>query len=206
MDEAALRLPDCLSPPALYIYLSLPEGVRSNCTQTVAALRKFWSAHPVFQILMIWMKVMVFQRKSRDVIPWKYSIPKSALLLHPLQMVILNDLIGWQNICCGKVCLLMLVLGLTNVMMIPSFLLIFIYSVGDCWMIHRRMTLWDLHSGGVLVVSIHSLRDLRLLTGERGALPKHSILVQCLLTGGRKIIHHFSQSKVLWLQPFRMVF
>ena len=54
--------------------------------------------------------------------------------------------------------------------------------------------------GGVhlpVVVSTDTVRDLSLLTGERGALPKHSLLAQCLLTGGRKIIHHLSQSKVL---------
>ena len=94
----------------------------------------------------------------------------------------------------------MLVFGWTNVMMIPSLLLIFTYSVGDCWMIRRH--------GGVhlpVVVSTHTVRDLSLLTGERGALPKHSLPAQCLLTGGRKIIHHLSQSKVLWLMLFRMV-
>ena len=96
--------------------------------------------------------------------------------------MILNDLIGWQNTC-GKVCLLMLLFGWTNVMMIPSLLLIFIYSVGG---VHLPV-----------VVSTHTVRDLSLLTGERGALPKHSLLAQCLLTGGRKIIHHLSQSKVL---------
>ena len=64
---------------------------------------------------------------------WKYSLPKSALLFRPLQTVILNEMIGWRNICCGRVCLLMLVFGLRNVMTIPSLFLIFIYSVGDCW-------------------------------------------------------------------------
>ena len=62
--------------------------------------------------------------------------------------------------------------------------------------------------GGVhlpVVVSTHTVRDLILLNGERGALPKHSLLAQCLLTGGRKIIHHLSQSKVLLLMLFRMV-
>ena len=46
MDEAALRLPECLSLPALSLYFSLSEGVRSNYTQTVAALRGFWPALP----------------------------------------------------------------------------------------------------------------------------------------------------------------
>ena len=46
MDEAALRLPECLSLPALSLYFSLPEGVRSNYKQTVAALRGFWPALP----------------------------------------------------------------------------------------------------------------------------------------------------------------
>ena len=46
MDEAALRLPECLSLPALSLNLSLPEGVRSNYTQTLAALRGFWPALP----------------------------------------------------------------------------------------------------------------------------------------------------------------
>ena len=47
MDETAVRLPECLSPPAVSLCLSLPEGVRSNYTQTVAALRRFWTARPV---------------------------------------------------------------------------------------------------------------------------------------------------------------
>ena len=46
MDEAALRLPECLSLPALSLYFSLPEGVRSNYKQTVAVLRQFWPALP----------------------------------------------------------------------------------------------------------------------------------------------------------------
>ena len=46
MDEAALRLPECLSLPALSLYVSLPEGVRSNYKQTVAVLRQFWPALP----------------------------------------------------------------------------------------------------------------------------------------------------------------
>ena len=46
MDKAALRLPECLSLPALSLYFSLPEGVRSNYKQNVAALRRFWPALP----------------------------------------------------------------------------------------------------------------------------------------------------------------
>ena len=46
MDEAALRLPECLSLPALSLYFSLPEGVRSNYKQTVAVFRQFWPALP----------------------------------------------------------------------------------------------------------------------------------------------------------------
>ena len=46
MDEAALRLPECLSLPALSLYFSLPEGVRSNYKQTAAVLRQFWPALP----------------------------------------------------------------------------------------------------------------------------------------------------------------
>ena len=127
MDENALRLPECLSLPALSLYLSLPEGVRSNYTQTVAALKKFWPAPPGVA--------------NCDDLNENYGLPvlkqghdsleifaPKVCSVAPLQM----DLIGWQNICCGKVCLLTLVFGLTNVMMISSLLLIFIYSVGDC--------------------------------------------------------------------------
>ena len=46
MDEAALRLSERLSQPALYLYLSLPEGIRFDYTQTVAAWRSFWDAVP----------------------------------------------------------------------------------------------------------------------------------------------------------------
>ena len=46
MDEAVLRLPECLSLPALSLYFSLPEGVRSDYKQTVAGLRGFWPALP----------------------------------------------------------------------------------------------------------------------------------------------------------------
>ena len=46
MDEAALRLLECLSLPALSLYLSLPEGVRSDYSQIVTVLRRFWPAPP----------------------------------------------------------------------------------------------------------------------------------------------------------------
>ena len=46
MDEAALRLPECFSPSALALYLSLPQKVRSSYTESVAVLRQFWPALP----------------------------------------------------------------------------------------------------------------------------------------------------------------
>ena len=46
MDEAALRLPECFSPSALSLYLSLPQKVRSSYTESVAGLRQFWPALP----------------------------------------------------------------------------------------------------------------------------------------------------------------
>ena len=46
MDEAALRLPECFSPSALSLYLSLPQKVRSSYTESVAVLRQFWPALP----------------------------------------------------------------------------------------------------------------------------------------------------------------
>ena len=46
MDEAVLRLPECLSQSVLSLYLSSPQRVRSSYTESVAVLRQFWPALP----------------------------------------------------------------------------------------------------------------------------------------------------------------
>ena len=53
-------------------------------------------------------------------------------------MVILSDMIGWQNICCGRVCLLILNFDFKNVKTITSLFLIFMNSVGNCWFLRRQ--------------------------------------------------------------------
>ena len=56
-------------------------------------------------------------------------------MLHPLHLVMLDDLIGWQSIWCGRVWMLMSTFGLNNVMMITSLSLFlwWIRSQGVCY-------------------------------------------------------------------------